>query len=156
MRRTIAKCLTILGSAALGISVVGSAMAQDLLKKAGAGDPIRIGFANEIPFAYPGDDGSPQGFVNAITIGILKNMGFDKIEPVQTEWGGLIPGLKANRFDIITGGMNILKSRCENVAFSEPIAKVGDAFIVAPGNPKKIGNYQDLKETGAIMVHRMS
>ena len=152
MRRTIAKCLTILGSAALGISVVGSAMAQDLLKKAGAGDPIRIGFANEIPFAYPGDDGSPQGFVNAITIGILKNMGFDKIEPVQTEWGGLIPGLKANRFDIITGGMNILKSRCENVAFSEPIAKVGDAFIVAPGNPKKIGNYQDLKETGAIMV----
>ncbi len=129
-----------------------SAQAQDLLAKAKAGDPIRIGFANEIPFAYPGDDGSPKGFVNAITIGILHNMGFDKIEPVQTEWGGLIPGLQANRFDIITGGMNILKSRCENVAFSEPIAKIGDGFIVAPGNPKGIGNYEDIKAKDAVMV----
>jgi polar amino acid transport system substrate-binding protein len=152
MRGTIAKCLTVLGGVALGISVAGSAMAQDLMKKAEAGDPIRIGFANEIPFAYPGDDGSPQGFVNAITIGILSKMGYDKIEPVQTEWGGLIPGLQANRFDIITGGMNILKSRCENVAFSEPIAKIGDAFIVAPGNPKGVGNYDDLKTKGAVMV----
>jgi polar amino acid transport system substrate-binding protein len=126
--------------------------AQDLMQKAEAGEPIRIGFANEIPFAYPGDDGSPKGFVNAITIGILSKMGYDNIEPVQTEWGGLIPGLQADRFDIITGGMNILASRCENVAFSEPIAKIGDAFIVAPDNPKGIGNYQDLKESEAIMV----
>ena len=38
--------------------------AQSLLEKADKGEPIRIGFANEIPFAYPGDDGSPKGFVN--------------------------------------------------------------------------------------------
>ncbi len=152
MRRMIFKCLTIVASAALGMSLAGSANAQELMAKAKAGDPIRIGFANEIPFAYPGDDGSPQGFVNAITIGILHNMGYDKVEPVQTEWGGLIPGLQANRFDIITGGMNILQSRCENVAFSEPIAKIGDGFIVAPGNPKGVGNYEDLKEKGAVMV----
>lgn len=152
MRGTIAKCLSIVGGAALAIGAVGSAMGQDLLTKADAGDPIRIGFANEIPFAYPGEDGSPQGFVNAITIGILNNMGYANIEPVQTEWGGLIPGLQASRFDIITGGMNILKSRCENVAFSEPIAKIGDAFIVAPSNPKGIGSYEDLKNSGAIMV----
>lgn len=150
MRGTILRCLAVVGIAAMGFG--GTAAAQDLMKKAEAGEPIRIGFANEIPFAYPGSDGSPKGFVNAITIGILHNMGYDKIEPVQTEWGGLIPGLQANRFDIITGGMNILKSRCENVAFSEPIAKIGDAFIVAPGNPKGIGNYDDLKAKEAVMV----
>lgn len=136
---------------ALTLGVV-AANAGPLMDRVEAGDPIRIGFANEIPFAYPGEDGSPMGFVNAITVGILENMGYDNIEPVQTEWGGLIPGLQANRFDIITGGMNILESRCENVAFSEPIAQIGDAFIVAPGNPKNIGNYEDIKESEAVMV----
>ncbi|MEX0957123.1 MAG: ectoine/hydroxyectoine ABC transporter substrate-binding protein EhuB [Rhizobiaceae bacterium] len=136
---------------ALTLGVV-AANAGPLMDRIEAGDPIRIGFANEIPFAYPGDDGSPKGFVNVITLGVLENMGYDNIEPVQTEWGGLIPGLQANRFDIITGGMNILKSRCENVAFSEPIGKIGDAFIVAPGNPKGIGSYTDIKDSEAVMV----
>jgi polar amino acid transport system substrate-binding protein len=90
----------------------------------------------------------PLGFVNVHTIGVLKKMGYENIEPVQTEWGGLIPGLNANRFDIVTGGMNILASRCENIAFSEPMAKVGDGFIVAPGNPKGIGDYASLRDQG--------
>jgi polar amino acid transport system substrate-binding protein len=135
--------------AVLGLA---AAEADTLSERVEAGEPIRIGFANEIPFAYPGDDGSPKGFVNAITIGVLNAMGHDNIEPVQTEWGGLIPGLNAGRFDIITGGMNILASRCENIAFSEPIARIGDAFIVAPGNPKGIGDYDSLVENDAVMV----
>ena len=133
----------------MGAAVANAGPEMDRIK---AGEPIRIGFANEIPFAYPGDDGSPKGFVNAHALGVLAKMGYDNIEPVQTEWGGLIPGLNAGRFDIVTGGMNILASRCENIAFSEPMAKVGDAFIVAPGNPKKIGNYESLAENDAIMV----
>ena len=153
MDTAMLKGIAKLGLAALALgSMVGIASAQSLLEKAEKGDPIRIGFANEIPFAYPGDDGSPKGFVNVLTIGVLEKMGYDKIEPVQTEWGGLIPGLNANRFDIVTGGMNILASRCENIAFSEPIATVGDGFIVAPGNPKGIGDYASLTKDGAVMV----
>src|SRR5690606_11354117 len=142
----LAGCLI---AAASGISAAGAGPLMDRIE---AGEPIRIGFANEIPFAYPGDDGSPKGFVNVYTIGVLKTMGYENIEPVQTEWGGLIPGLNANRFDIVTGGMNILASRCENIAFSEPMAKVGDGFIVAPGNPKNISDYASLVENNAVMV----
>lgn len=152
MKNAIFKGLAALGMAALAYGFTGAANAQSLLERADKGEPIRIGFANEIPFAYPGDDGSPKGFVNAFTIGVLKSMGYENIEPVQTEWGGLIPGLNANRFDIVTGGMNILASRCENIAFSEPMAKVGDGFIVAPGNPKNIGDYASLVESNAVMV----
>ncbi len=153
MKKSVLKGVAMLGLAALSLgSLAASAGAQALLENADKGDAIRIGFANEIPFAYPGDDGSPKGFVNAITIGVLKKMGYEKVEPVQTEWGGLIPGLNANRFDIVTGGMNILASRCENIAFSEPIATVGDGFIVAPGNPKGIGDYASLLKDGATMV----
>jgi len=153
MKSAFLKGVATLGLAALAFaSVAGSVSAQSLLEKADKGEPIRIGFANEIPFAYPGDDGSPKGFVNAFTIGVLKKMGYENIEPVQTEWGGLIPGLNANRFDIVTGGMNILASRCENIAFSEPMAKVGDGFIVAPGNPKNVSDYKSLVDNDAIMV----
>lgn len=152
MKSAISKGLAALGMSVLAAGLAGTASAQSLMERAESGEPIRIGFANEIPFAYPGDDGSPKGFVNVMTIDILKSMGYENIEPVQTEWGGLIPGLTADRFDIVTGGMNILASRCENIAFSEPIATVGDGFIVAPGNPKNVSDYASLVENEAIMV----
>jgi polar amino acid transport system substrate-binding protein len=147
-RRTLLALVA--GAATLGVAC--GAQAQSLMEKAAAGDPIRIGFANEVPWAYPGDNGEPLGFVNAIATGILNDMGYDDIEPVQTEWGGLIPGLQADRSDVITGGMYILKERCENVAFSDPIGVFGDAFIVAAGNPKGIEDYQDIVDQDAIFV----
>lgn len=147
---------SILKTAALAAIAIGAsaavAMAGPLMDRAKAGKTIRIGFANEVPWAYPGDNGQPKGFVNAYALGVLKEMGYTKIEPVQTDWGGLIPGLQANRFDIITGGMYILKKRCENVDFSEPMAKVSDAFIVRKGNPKGIEDYADIAKKGAIMA----
>ncbi len=145
MRTTIAAGIVLGASAVL-------ANAGPLMDRIKAGETIRIGFANEVPFAYPGDDGSPMGFVNVEALGVLAKMGYTNIEPVQTEWGGLIPGLQAGRFDIITGGMNILSSRCENIAFSEPMAVIGDAFIVAAGNPKGIQTYEDIKTNDAVMV----
>jgi polar amino acid transport system substrate-binding protein len=143
--------MTVAAALALGVSAV-AATAGPLMDRIEAGEPIRIGFANELPFAYPGPNGEPLGFVNAHALGVLEAMGHTNIEPVQTDWGGLIPGLQAGRFDIITGGMNILAARCENVAFSEPMARIGDGFLVEAGNPKGIGNYDDVREQGAIMV----
>jgi len=149
MKRSL---LSAVMAVAMGLGVTGGAAAEDLLEKAKAGEPIRIGFANEVPWAYPGDDSEPLGFVNAIALGVLDEMGITDIEPVVTDWGGLIPGLNADRFDIITGGMYILGSRCANVDFSNPIGVFGDAFIVEKGNPKGIQTYQDIKEKDAILV----
>lgn len=149
MRRTFLK---LAAAAAAIVTLPLTATAQGLMEKAEAGEPIRLGFANEVPWAYPGDSNEPLGFANAHTIGVLETMGYDNIEPVVTDWGGLIPGLKANRFDIITGGMYILQSRCENINFSEPMGIFGDAFIVATGNPMGIENYADLIEKDAVMV----
>lgn len=143
--------LTLATTAALCAGTV-AALAGPLADRIAAGESIRIGFANEVPFAYPGEAGEPRGFVNAHALGVLAKMGHTNIEPVQTDWGGLIPGLQAGRFDIITGGMNILASRCANIAFSDPMARVGDAFIVAPGNPKGIGNYESVRDAGAVMA----
>jgi polar amino acid transport system substrate-binding protein len=143
--------ITLAAVVAVGATSV-AALAGPLMDRIAAGQPIRIGFANEIPFAYPGAGGEPRGFVNVHALGVLEKMGHTNIEPVQTEWGGLIPGLQAGRFDIITGGMNILSSRCANVAFSEPMARVGDAFLVAAGNPKGVETYDEIAGASAVMV----
>ncbi|MFN4129792.1 MAG: ectoine/hydroxyectoine ABC transporter substrate-binding protein EhuB [Paracoccaceae bacterium] len=142
---------TALAGLLLSISALAAA-AGPIEDRIAAGQTIRIGFANEIPFAYPGEDGSPKGFVNAAVLGVLAKMGYTNIEAVETEWGGLIPGLTAGQFDIITGGMNILAARCENIAFSEPVAKIGDGFIVAPGNPTGIQTYADITDKAATLV----
>lgn len=143
--------LVLVAVAALLCSVA-VAHADSIFDRVNNGEPIRLGFAHEIPWAYPGEGQKPLGFVNAITLGILETMGYTNIEPVVTEWGGLIPGLKANRFDIITGGMYITSSRCENISFSEPVGVFGECFIVPRGNPKNLHSYQDIKEKGAILV----
>lgn len=143
---------TLVAAAAALFATVTSALAGPLMDRIESGETIRIGFSNEVPWAYPGDNNTPLGFANVHTLGVLKAMGYDNIEPVVTDWGGLIPGLKANRFDIITGGMYILKERCDNIGFSEPMGIFGDAFLVPAGNPKNINSYVDLKEQGGTMV----
>ncbi|MGO1500134.1 MAG: transporter substrate-binding domain-containing protein [Marinobacter sp.] len=113
---------------------------------------IRIGFAAAPPWAYAGDDGSAKGFVNGIAIDVLKRMGYTNIEPVLTDWSSLIPSLKARRVDIVTGGMYIIKKRCENMDFSNPIGAFGDTFVVPKGNPKNLETYQDLIDQNLTMV----
>ncbi len=141
------------GMVGAALAVTGAApAAADLLEALRAGEPVRIGFANEVPWAYPGEGAEALGFVNEIAVAVLKELGAETIVPVVTEWGGLIPGLKANRFDVVTGGMYILRKRCENVLFSDPIGVFGDAFIVPKGNPEGIQTYADIRRMGATLA----
>ena len=141
------------GAVAVALALAaGSVQAGPLEDRVAAGEPIRLGFANAPPWAHPGEDGSPLGFVNVITVDVLARMGHTNVEPVVTDWSGLIPSLVAGRVDIITGGMYILSARCENIDFSEPIGQFGNAFIVPAGNPKGLQTYQDIKNAGAMMV----
>lgn len=143
---------TLLAAGALLASSALSALAGPLADRIAAGEPIRIGFSNVPIWGYPDENGDAKGFVNEIALGILAKMGYDNVETSVTEWGGLIPGLQANRYDIITGGLYILNSRCQNIAFSEPIAQTGDAFIVPAGNPNNIQTFKDILNGGHIMV----
>ncbi|MCH5710081.1 transporter substrate-binding domain-containing protein, partial [Salmonella enterica] len=63
---------------------------------------------------------------------------------VLTEFGSLIPGLQAKRFDIIAAGMYVTPERCGQVAFSNPTYGVGQAFLVKQGNPKNLHSYEDV------------
>ena len=145
----ILKSLTVLLVLLFSISTVS---AKTLTERLADGHKLRLGFGTAVPWAYAGDGGEALGVVNMIALTVLEEMGITEHETKVFEWSGLIPGLNADRADMITGGMYILKSRCANMDFSDPIGVFGDAMLVPKGNPKNINNYADVIKTGAKLV----
>ena len=141
----------------IGVSLVllfsiSAVSAETLTSKLEGGHKLRLGFGTAVPWAYAGDNGEALGFVNMIALTVLEEMGITEHETKVFEWSGLIPGINANRSDMVTGGKYILKSRCANMNFSDPIGVFGDAMLVPKGNPKGINNYADVIRTGAKLV----
>lgn len=106
------------------------------LERARREGSIRIGFADEAPFAYLDTQRNRvSGEAPEVARVILRRLGIEKVQGVLTEFGSLIPGLEAGRFDLIAAGMDILPERCERIAFSNPTYAARQAFIVKQGNP---------------------
>ena len=106
---------------------------------------VRIGYSNEAPFAYyDHESGRLTGESVEVTRHVLKQMGVLRVEGIITEFASLIPGLKANRFDMIAAGMWIIPPRCRQINFSEPISCTGQGFIVKAGNPLNLHSYEDV------------
>ncbi len=140
-------------AATLAVALAGSVHADGLLDRVRAGETVRIGYSNEAPYAFRNDAGAMDGFVNRVALAVLERMGTTRVEGVLTEWGSLIPGLHAGRFDLITAGMFILPARCEQVAFSEPMGVFAEAFLVPAGNPLGLHSFEDVRDhPDAVLV----
>jgi polar amino acid transport system substrate-binding protein len=137
-RRNFLK-FTVAAIAAAGLA--STASAQTALEKAKENGYIRIGFANEAPFGFATPDGKLTGEAPEVAKAVLKRMGIAEVDGVLTEFGSLIPGLKAGRFDIIAAGMFINPKRCAEINFSEPSYGIGQAMLVKAGNPKGVVDY---------------
>lgn len=106
---------------------------------------ITIATANEIPYGWV-ENGEARGIAPEVATAVLETMGITDIEWVVTEFGSLIPGLIANRFDLVAASQAVLPARCEQVAFSKINSSYGEGFLVAAGNPKDIHSYDDFVE----------
>jgi len=126
------------------ITVGTAAQAQGTFERIKKDGVVRIGFANEAPWSFAQSDGTIAGADYELASLIFSKLGVGSLEGVITKFGSLIPGLKANRFDVVVAGFYIRPARCEQVAFSEPTVAVGDAIIVKAGNPKKISSYKSI------------
>jgi len=144
-RRGLLRSAAGLGAAA-GALGGGSqlAFADGVLERAKKDGFIRVGFANEAPFGYATPDGKLTGEAPEVAKAVLAKIGIPQVDGVLTEFGALIPGLKAKRFDIIAAGMFINPKRCAEIAFSEPSYGIGQAMLVAKGNPKGIKDYSTI------------
>jgi polar amino acid transport system substrate-binding protein len=122
--------------------VVSAGHAADSFWEKLKGDGAVMGFANEAPFAYKKPDGTLVGTDAEILMHVFEEMGITEIEAGLVDWGALIPGVRARRFDVVASGIYIKPERCEQVAFTEPLYVLGDGMIVLAGNPKNIHDFE--------------
>lgn len=140
-------------AAALFASTFAShVMADSTLERIKREGVVRIGFANEAPWSFAQTDGTIAGADYELAKLVFSNLGVPELEGVLNKFGSLIPGLKANRFDVVVAGFYIRPARCEQVAFSEPTVAVGDALVVKAGNPKGITSYKSVIDDPSIKL----
>nr|WP_049576274.1 ectoine/hydroxyectoine ABC transporter substrate-binding protein EhuB [Streptomyces sp. SBT349] len=141
------------GAAALGalgaagcsrVAAEGTVEGGDLLERLKDSGTVKIGIASEIPFGYINDEGEPDGQAPAIAKVIFRELGIENVIPVPVEFSALIPGLKAQLFDVVSAGMFLNPDRCAQVLFADPDYLMLDSLIVPAGNPEGLGTDPDM------------
>ena len=137
----------------LTVLIGALAFAQgDLMSQIKQRGYIRVATANEIPYGYMDQNGDAKGIAPDVATAVLKSMGITDIQWTVTEFGALIPGLKANRFDMAAASQAILPARCQQVIYSKPNSSYGEGLMVKAGNPKDIHGYQDFVNNSSLKM----
>lgn len=134
-----------------GCTKTDTAAGGDVLQSLKDKGTVTVGFAGEAPYSFE-ENGELTGATVALHREIFRNLGIETVEGVQTDFGALIPGLQAQRFDAVSAGMSILPERCEQAAFSEPEFMYTTALMVKQGNPLGLTDMQSIKDKGAKMA----
>ena len=154
---------TLLGAAAIGApGLLGACSKSAEAKKSGVLAAarkqgfIRVGFANEAPFGFADAAGRLTGQAPEVARAIFKELGVPELQGALTEFGSLIPGLRAGRFDVIAAGMFINPERCKQILFSVPDYCSRVAFLVRTGNPAGITRYEDVAKKADLRLGVLS
>jgi polar amino acid transport system substrate-binding protein len=124
----------------------------DVLAQAQEQGFIRVGFANEAPYGFADEAGNLTGEAPAVGREVMSRLEVSEIDGVLTEFGSLIPGLQARRFDIIAAGMFITPERCAEVIFSDPSYCAPQAFLVTEGNPLGLTDYESVAANSDVRL----
>ena len=127
-----------------------AAQAEGLMDRA-KGDGLRVAFYNFKPYAYKDENGDLTGTDVDTLKEVLNRMGAKVASTGSTDWGALIPGVKAKRFDVVAAGMFVTPKRCAAVQFSEPTFGILQGMVVAEGNPEGISDYESVASKGVTV-----
>ena len=133
----------------LALAMVGSVTFAQTVEEL-QGRTMRIATANEIPYGWVDEQGVARGIAPEVAIEVLESMGITDIEWIVTDFGSLIPGLIAQRFDMVAASMAILPARCQQVIYADVNSSYGEGMLVQEGNPKDIHSYQDFVDDPSL------
>ncbi|MGI8418154.1 MAG: ectoine/hydroxyectoine ABC transporter substrate-binding protein EhuB [Nakamurella sp.] len=139
-------------AAASGPASAAASGVDDLLAKGKKQGYLSVGIANEPPYTKVNTDGTVTGCEPDVFRAVVKRMGIPDIQGVITPYNGMIPGLKAGRWDAITAGLFMKQSRCAEVDYSEPVIVSTESFGVKPGNPKKITTVKSVLANSSLKI----
>jgi len=113
---------------AAALSFASSALAKDwktvVIAMEGAYDPWNL----------TDSSGQIVGFEVDLAHDLCKRAGVE-CKIIAQDWDGMIPGLKAGKFDVIMDGMSITEERLKEIDFSKPYAAPPAAFMAAKDSP---------------------
>lgn len=133
------------GAAALGLSMyphvsrAATASMEDIRKR----NYLLYGFNGERPYNYTDAEGNLVGSEIDIARAVAKNIGIDEVQGVAMNFDSFIPAILAGRIDTCLP-IFVKPERCQKIAFAAPHLIEGQSAIVATGNPKGIGGWDDL------------
>ena len=86
------------------------------------------------PWNLTDSSGKIVGFEPDLVMDLCKRAGFE-CKIIAQDWDGMIPGLKAGKFDVIMDGMSITDERKKEIDFSKPYAVSPGAFLAPKDSP---------------------
>lgn len=122
------------------------------LERGKADGYLRVGIANEPPYTEVTADGEVHGAEPDVLRAVLQTMGIEEIQGVITPYDAMVPGLNADRWDVIAAGLFMKQSRCDAVAYSEPVIVSTESFGTPVGNPKNITLIQDVLDNTDLKI----
>lgn len=100
---------------------------------------LRVGVeGNYPPFSQLGPDGRLTGFDIDIAMAVCAQMKVE-CQLVQQEWDGMMPALRARKFDMIVASMTITEERRKAADFSDPYYDVPSRWVARAGAFKDHG-----------------
>lgn len=146
-------CAAMMCFALVASAGVGQAYAETTKERVLREGSIVIGIHNRSPWGFRDEEtGEATGWHPDLLRAAFADLGVSEIEFRVTEFGALIPGLLAGRFDAVASGLAITPKRCEQVLFGSPDLRVPDAAIVLENNPKAIHGYDDIASNDEIII----
>ena len=114
---------------------------------------LRIGTEGAYaPFNYTNADGSLGGFDVEIANAICDDLQMT-CEIIAQDWDGIIPGLKAGKYDAIVAAMSVTPERAKQVAFTDPYFSNALVFLAKKDSSFDPANSSDIN-THSIAAQR--
>ena len=108
------------------------------------GNVLRIGTEGAYaPFNYTNADGTLGGFDIEIANAICADMQVT-CEIMAQDWDGIIPGLKAGKYDAIVAAMSVTPERAQQVAFTDPYFSNALVFLAKKDSSFDPSNSSDI------------
>jgi octopine/nopaline transport system substrate-binding protein len=86
------------------------------------------------PWNLTDSSGKIVGFEVDLAMDLCKRAGLE-CKVIAQDWDGMIPGLKAGKFDVIMDGMSITDERKKEIDFSKPYAASPGSFLAPKDSP---------------------
>ena len=111
---------------------------------ASTGDVLRIGTEGAYaPFNYTNADGTLGGFDVEIANALCADMQVT-CEIIAQDWDGIIPGLKAGKYDAIVAAMSVTPERSQQVSFTDPYFSNALVFLAKKDSSFDPSNNSDI------------